>query len=222
MRHVAVLALLILTLSVSAFGDITTVDPVSFCAAVPPPSTICSGDPNLIGDTSFVMIKNGNNDASNTPWFLLVAVPNNVGGAPAITSVGGVFALGSTTDVGQFNSTTGGDIYALAGLTGQNSMNWSNMTGAAEQAAFGGTPNFFEIYEYSFTPSFIGGFTPYSFSVGGSGLVGGTFLAAAGGSNEFSTPFTTTGLATPDGGMTLMLLGSALLGLETLRRRFGA
>jgi hypothetical protein len=106
-----------------------------------------------------------------------------------------------------------------------NSMNWVNMFGAEEQGAFGRAPAFFEIYQYSVAPSFTS-WTAYTFDVGGSGLVAGTFLAAAGGNCKFSTPFTTTGLEThhdiPDGGMTLMLLGGALVGLEALRRRLRA
>ena len=220
MRRVTLFAMSILALSAPAFAEI--IDPVSFCAGPQAPNTICSGDPNIIGGTSFTMIKNGNSDASTDPWYLLVAVPEDLGGAPTITSDGGVFTqVGSTADKGAFLPTTSGDIYSFAGLTGQNSMNATNMFGSEEQAAFGGTPAFFEIYVYTFSPSFIGNFVNYSFTVGGSGLVNGTFLAAEGGKNEFSTPFTTTGLVnTPDGGMTLVLLGGALVGLGSLRRKF--
>jgi len=44
------------------------------------------------------------------------------------------------------------------------------------------------------------------------------FTTAARADISYSVPLATV----PDGGMTLLLLGGALVGLETLRRRFGA
>jgi hypothetical protein len=119
-------------------------------------------------------------------------------------SDGGVFTqIGLTADKGQFLPTTSGDIYAFAGTSGDSSMNAANLfcdgktypcTSSNEISAFGGIlPTFFEIFAYTFSPD-IANNTPYSFSVGGSGLTAGTFLAAAGGTNPFTTPFTVTGL----------------------------
>ena len=100
-------------------------------------------------------------------------------------------------------------------------MNATNMFGAAEQAAFGKTPDFFEIYVYTVSAGLLTGNQSFNFSAT---LPAGTFIMGLGansnGNQQFSTPFTTAGLVSvPDGGMTLMLLGSALVGLATLRRK---
>jgi hypothetical protein len=190
--------------SVSAFGQ--TVDPVGFC---PPPATACftgtgfGSETISVGTTQFDMEKNGNSASSKNPWFLLIAVPEaapNVATAPTITST--IFTQnGSTKDVGTFTPTTSGSIYTFAGLIGASSMNATNLFGSNEIFAAGGSaPKDFEIFEYSFSPAFVGGFTPYLFTVGGSGLVNGTYLAASGGSHKFSTPYTVTGLVNGPGG----------------------
>lgn len=195
MRFAVSAGLLIVTVCFSAFGQ--EIDPVGFC---PPPatSTACTtgtglaGETIAIGTTSFGMFKNGNGGTPSNPWELLVAVPNDVGGEPTITNNGGDFTLVKTVDKGKF-LTTSADLYTFAGTTGDNSMNAANLFGANEVNAFGSTPSFFEIFAYSFSPD-IADNTPYSFSVGGSGLTAGTFLAAAGGTNPFTTPFTMAGL----------------------------
>ena len=103
-------------------------------------------------------------------------------------------------------------------------MNASNMFGANEIAAFGSKPTAFEVFDYRYTPAFVGGFTPYAITVGGSGLPAGTFLAASSGSHEFSTPFTTTGLVGGDpvpepSQIAFLLGGAALLGLMQWRKQ---
>jgi hypothetical protein len=62
--------------------------------------------------------------------------------------------------------------------------------------------------------------------VAGSGLTGGTYLAAAGGTNPFTTPFTTTGLVTGPGGTpvpeptSIFLLGTvSLFIIRTVKKK---
>lgn len=202
-RFVAPTSVLFLALCFSAFGQ--TIDPVGFC---PPPATVggCTtangigGETIGVGATQIGMFKNGNGGTAVNPWELLVAIPDYTGSAPAITSAS--FTIDASispnpVDVGQFLPTSG-DLYTFAGTSGDNSMNAANMFGANEVAAFGSTPSYFEVFGYFFNPG-ISNNTPYLFSVGGTGLPAGTFLAAAGGSNPFTTPFTTTGLVNGPG-----------------------
>ena len=225
MKQMTVLGALILAFSVSAFGQL--IDPnLGFCNA-PSSASACSGQPdtNPITSSTFGMWSFGSNDASS-PWYMLVAVPQTSQtsiAAPTITS--SVFGITETANA-FFTPTTTGDIYGLfsqtSSLGSNGSMNASNLFGALEQAAFGGKPGDFDVFLYTLTPGFSGA-TSYSF--GSSGLTAGTFLAGigVGTTQQFSTPFTTTGLVqnteVPDGGMTLMLLGGALVGVETLRRK---
>jgi hypothetical protein len=193
----------LLVLSVSAFGQLA--DPTGFC---PTPGTVAScttptglaGETIGIGATSFDMLKIGSG-TSNTPWYMLIAVPDDIGGAPVFTSTSIFTQSGATADAGQFKPTTSGDIYAFAGLSGDSSMRASNMFGSNELAAFGSVPSFFEIFVYTFKSSFDSNIA-YTFKVGGTGLEKGTFLAATDnpGSGGFSTPFTTTGLVNGPGG----------------------
>lgn len=230
MRKTTVLGLLMLAFSASAFGQI--IDPnVGFCAP-PASATACQGQPdtNPISGTSFGMWSFGAND-SGTPWYLLVAVPqasfSTIASPPTITS--GSFTL-SYTSQAEFLSSTSGDIYKLFSQTnntnGASSLNASNLFGSIEQAAFGGTPADFEVLLYTASPGFNGN-TAYSFSVS-PGLAAGTVLGAnnVNGNQAFATPWTTAGVvhgpSVPDGGMTVMLLGVALVGLEGLRRRVRA
>ena len=225
MRHVRVLALLIFAtlVCVSAFGQI--VDPnIAFCTV--PASSACGGDPNQVtSQTQFGMFPIGGNSPTGN-WFLLISVPEPPAAtAPSITST-------SFTSITQVGSKTllpsppnpVQDIYSLVssltgGLNGDNSMSNVNMFPFAPA----GTTDY-QVFVYSISTDFAGN-TAYVFKVGGSGLPIGTFLAAvAVGSNgqmQFSTPFTTAGdvVGVPDSGVSLMMLGGALLGLETLRRK---
>ena len=187
----------LLVLSVPAFGQL--VDPVGFC---PNTSSDCFtgngiGNETIgVGSTSFVMEKNGNSALSSSPWALILALPNYSGPAPTLTT--SAFTLGSVTNDGHY-LTSSPDLYTFTGTIGDASMNAPNMFGPNEVAASGSVPSFFDVFVYLYTPAFMGAFTPYSFTVGGSGLPSGTFLAASGGSNPFSTPFTTTGLVNGPG-----------------------
>lgn len=213
-----------MAVSVSALGQV--IDPnVGFCNVT---GTACGGgDPNTIQSaTSFQMWSFGTNDA-NSPWYMLVAVPLTSGSTTAPTISGSGFTVTEIANANFLSSSTG-SIYDLftqtSGLGGNSSMNATNMFGAAEQNAFGSTPGLFEVFLYQVSPGFMGN-TAYTFN-SSPGLPAGTFLAAigVGGKNnniQFSTPFTTAGLeSVPDGGMGLMLLGGAMVGLETLRRYF--
>lgn len=202
-------------------------DPIGFCA---PPATVpaCTtgtgigGETIAVGSTSIGMEKNGSG-TSSSPWFLLVAVPNYSGTAPTLSIAG--FTEGGTVNSKTFLSTSSGDIYDLfTGLTASNgSLNATNLFGSNEAAAFGSTPTSFDVFEYSFTGAF-DSWTPYTITVGGSGLAAGTFLAGYGGSQPFSTPYTTAGLVngpsvpTPEPS-SFMLLGAGLLGLAVLASR---
>jgi len=229
MRHVRILALLVFTtlVCVSAFGQI--IDPnIAFCNV--PASSACGGDPNLVtSSTQFGMFPIGGNSNTGT-WFLLVSIPEMTQGsatAPTITSPSFpsiTLVAGSPKFLTPAPPVV--DIYSLVssltgGLQGDNSMSNANMFNFAVPGV-----KDFAVFVYSITTAFTGN-TAYVFNVGGSGLPDGTFLAgvAVGGPHgnvQFSTPFTTSGdvvSAFPDSGMTLMLLGGALFGLETLRRR---
>jgi hypothetical protein len=216
-----------------------SIDPVGFC---PPPATVeaCTtatgigGETIGVNSTSIGMMKNGGGGTASDPWFLLVAIPNYVGAAPTITFSGDAFTqVGPAEDagVGDFLPTSD-DLYTFAGVTGDASMNAANMFGANEVAAFGGTPEFFEVFKYTFQPQ-IGEAVPYVLNIGGSGLLAGTFLAADGGTNPFTTPFTMAGLVNGPGctdctvttqdvvpePATLALLGSGLVFASSWRRK---
>lgn len=203
MKRVSILLFCITTLSIRAWSD--DIDPVGFCPPGPDTATTCfaglgAGNATIgVGPTSFVMEKNGNNSPSNSPWELILALPDYSGPAPGISAAD--FGLQSVSNEGDFTPSTHDDLYAFTSTVGDGSMNAANLFGANEAAAFGAMPSYFDVFVYSYTPPFVGGFMPYSFTVGGSALPAGTFLAASGGSNPFSTTITVAGLVDGPGYM---------------------
>jgi hypothetical protein len=187
------------------------IDPVGFC---PPPGSVtgCTtatgpdGETIAIGASSFAMMKNGNGGTAINPWYLLVAVPENIGGAPTLSTSTFTTSPQTGVDLGAFTNTPTGDLYQFAAtqsgisaISSGGSLNASNLFGTDEDDAFnqslsgGAPPTFFEVYLFTYTPQ-IQNNTPYLFTVNGAPLTNGTFLAAAGGTNPFTTPFTVAGL----------------------------
>lgn len=220
MRVATLITLFVLALSVSAFGQ--TLDPIGFC---PPPGSVANcttanglgGESIGIAGDTFAMASNGSSGSSN-PWYLLIAIPDYSGPAPTFTSTDIFSQTGSTVNAGDYsasstcgvdkhgNPVTCSNIYDFASQTvaglnngiSQNSTSFGNLDGANEQAASGSTPNFFDVFVYTFHPE-ITSMVVYKFDVAGTGLPAGTFLFGAGGSNNQSTPYTTAGLVNGPG-----------------------
>src|SRR5690242_18082899 len=114
-RFTSTLGLLFLTFSGAALAQLT--DPVGFC---PPPASVAActtgngygGETISTGMTTFGMEKNGSG-TSVSPWYLLIAVPNNVGGAPIVSSPS-FTQTGKTQDAGKFKTSAKGSIYDFA------------------------------------------------------------------------------------------------------------
>jgi len=245
-RGLLVSLVLLFASSISALAD-----NVGFCpppATVTACTTAngLSNDTIKVGTTSFGMWSAGSKNSTST-WYLLLSVPEMAPGkasAPTLTSTSFV-QLGTTKDAGAFTQSTSGSIYSFAQTAGDipstlgsnSSMNASNLfcdgagipcTTSNEIAAFGKLPKDFEVFVYTFRGA-IQGSTAYEFSAS-SPLASGTYLAALavgsskgkkGGNIQFSTPFTTTGLATattPEPN-SLLLFSSGLFGLAGLVRR---
>ena len=240
-RKIALL-LVFLAASISAFGDI------GFCPFFGNCSTPTGADGQTIAIPeeapyldditlfSFDLYSNGGS-GSRTPgtWYLLLAVPNDIGGAPGLMP--GAFGIDAFADVGTFLPTTTGSIYDFAsGVTGlssgDGSMSAANMFGSDEAAAFGSTPTSFEIFVYTVDGFLYFGDHGHYFASSPS-LVAGTFLAAIGGKQEisedgtahdiegvFSTPFRTAGLVTgtPEPS-SIVLLGSGLVAIAAGLRK---
>jgi hypothetical protein len=204
-RSLRLLPVLLLALSFCAFGQITdpnvgVFNPSAACAPT------CGTDPNPISLTEFGVWNYGN-AGTPLPWYILFAVPNDVGGAPTLTSDASSpdsFTASGPTDVGAYLSSSAQTEYEFAAsattLTAaeinaaNNSMNTSNMFGTAEQAAFGGTPTSFEVFVYSMNPDL-----PNQVAeLFDTSIVAGTFVTVLGatsdGKHVFATPFTTSGL----------------------------
>jgi hypothetical protein len=190
MRIVLCVGLVLCVGSASAYADA-----LGFCA---PPGSVAActagvgagGETIGVGPTDFVMETGGGD--STSPWELIIALPNYTGSAPVITAPAAFTEVGSPTNPGHYLATSS-QLYTFAGTSGKGSMNSANLFGSNEVTAFGSVPSFFDVFVYTYAGP-IDSATAYEFSVGGSGLENGTFLAATDGSSSDSTPYTTTGL----------------------------
>ena len=255
----SILPILFLALSVCAFGQIVdpnvgVFDPSAACAPT------CGTDPNPIPLTEFGVWNYGN-AGEPLPWYIIFAVPNG-GAAPTLASDASSpdsFAVSGPTDVGAYLSSSSQTEYEFAASAttlsaaeigaANNSMNTTNMFGAAEQAAFGSTPTSFEIFVYSLSPAL----PAQVAELFDTNIIAGTFVSVLGvervtknngeiQSQVFATPFTTAGLGAtgttttttttggPGGGpasgplvpepSSIVLLGSALIAATAgLRKR---
>ena|SRR5437870_316041 len=212
-RSLTILPLLIVALSICAFGQILdpnvgVFDPNAACAPT------CGTDPNSIPLTQFGVWNYGN-AGQPLPWYIIFAVPNDTTGVPPPLSDGGntpVFTAAFAGDAGAYLASSSLNEYQFAAskttLTADeinaanSSMNTTNMFGAAEQAAFGSTPTSFEIYVYSMSPAL----PEQTTELFNTSIVAGTFVTVLGvervtknngdiQSQVFATPFTTAGLA---------------------------
>src|SRR5579872_1726767 len=112
-RFTVLASVLLLALSVSAFGQ--TLDPVGFC---PPPGSVSACTTATASDhetisisgSSFVMMKNGNGGTAIDPWYLLVAVPEDLSGDPTLTTSDFNVSTQTGKDLGTFTPSSG-DIY---------------------------------------------------------------------------------------------------------------
>jgi len=199
------LLVLLLAVSISAFGQF--IDPQIQTSSGCSPNC-AQTDPIPIDSTGFEIYVN-NPTGPDSPWFLVIGTPvpdsDPAPTAPVVTSTGvaDLFAVGPGADAGAFDSTSCPvstcDVYSFSGLTATKigSEQVDNWFGSAEQAAFGSTPGYFEIFVYTVTPA-LPGKTGEFFDAS---LIAGTFVVAYGtsGQFEFSNPFTTAGLVTSAG-----------------------
>ncbi len=187
----AIFSVLLVGFSIPAFANVGFCPVAGDCFTATGLVQSGSQDTISINGSSFEMDAHS---GSSSPWDLLLAIPNgSLLTAPTLTFAGNPFTLAGGFPVNDGHFTTG-NLYTFAGLQkNPASMNDTNMFGSNEQAASGGTPTFFEVFDYRYTPAFTTA-APYDITVVGNALANGTFVAANGGGANSSTPFTVTGL----------------------------
>jgi len=205
----------------------------------------CGADPNPIFASfhAFTIGKDGNGPLN--PFLLFVAIPNIDATpelAPTIASTGNTIALATSPRYGQTGTpvsgylgelSAGDEIYGMAGLTGNNSMNWSNLSGLDPGVLS------FSVYEFvatiGATPvgNNLGNGNDYVFSY--TNLAAGSYIAAWGEDPQthhtfvYDSPFTTSGRTTGDCCLhdvpepqPVALLGLGLFALIAIRRKFNS
>ena len=262
-------ALALLSLSLPQLGHAAN---ISLCALGTSNVSSCgTTDPQLINSTGVsVGVIGGSGAGPLNPFLLFAIVPDMPAppypGSPATAPVPGTssslaITLATSGYYGQTNIPVNGylgewtssssDIYAFAGLaTGNNSVNWTNLSGYAGLAGlFGGTaPTSFSVFEYTVqinnvsAGSNLGTSSVYDLPF--TSLALGTYLAAWGietnppghGTTTYASPFTTTGFvnSSSSGGggassggnipepATLALVGLGLLAAATMGMRRAA
>jgi hypothetical protein len=224
---------------VSAFAQLAP-DILGFCAppvSVPACTNATGPDGESIGtgNTAIGMEANGPNGTSNTPWYLILALPNYTGATPMFTITGGVPFTYTVLNPGNWSS---GDLYTFAGTPSPNSsLSFGNLDGGDEEDALGGTncpggtnctpAGFFDVFVYKFTTGLASN-TPYTLNFTNP-LVNGTWLAGTDGANQFSTTNTVAGLVNGPGGpgtlsvtpepSSIVLLATMVLGVVTVLKK---
>jgi hypothetical protein len=264
-RSVMHSALALLSLSVPQWAQAAN---ISLCALNTSNVNSCgSTDPQLVSSTGVsVGVIGGAGAGPLNPFLLFAIVPDLPAppypGSPATAPVPGTSSslainLATSAWYGQTNTPSSGylgewtssspDIYSFAGLaTGNNSVNWSNLSGYSGLASlFGGTaPTSFSVFEYTVQINNVSAGS----NLGTSGvydlpftsLALGTYLAAWGIENNpatnqsttYASPFTTTGFVNSSSGgggassggnipepATLALVGLGLLAVAAMGSR---
>ncbi len=247
MRKIGFMAL-VLGLFVSMMGATAWAGAVLHIGNPPNAGTYLFGGEVLpISATTTGVLENGNGQPTlNDPLLLILGVANDAGfAAPSLTwtstlGTSGTGDLGGTATYygGSWNINTGfagsftssvlhppPDVYNFIGLdpSGNGSNNFGNWHDA-DLAVNGIDADFFGIYVYAlYGANVISGGETVTVTFG-SAIPDGTFVVAYGQDskgNAYSTPFTEAGLTTqvPEPGAVL-LLGTGLLGLVAVRRKF--
>src|SRR5215469_1741484 len=195
-RSSSLLLVLVLAAAVCAFGQILDpnigiFDPSASCAPT------CGLHPNPIPTTEFGVWNFGNAGNGTTPWYLILALPDFTGSTPSLTSDPSSPDSFTATNIPLTDSMflpTSGVLYdfvapATGGLKGDSSMSAADMFPPSAPP-----PSFFDVFVFSMSPAL----PAQVAELFDTSLIAGSFVAAVGTDSkgqQFSTPFTTAGLA---------------------------